>query len=248
MAAIHTLLTGLARERATGSLSVTPSGKVFVDDGRVTFLECAGTPTVERLLTARGRLGSPRPDTPRALVDGGTVTKAELQFCVVGAVLDAAYFLLPAPMPTARPKFRPGERHWLGGQWGFEVAWLIRECTRRRAALAQTWPVDELDGVPVTPVARPPAQRVTLSALEWQILVSADQVSTPAELAERLGQPAYTVLLAVRRMGSAGLLTVPRLPLRRRHPPERPEPVPRAAPTVDLSVLAAVKKALEELP
>lgn len=237
MAAFHTLLAGLARERASGSLSMGPAGKAFVDEGQVTFLECPGTPTVERMLIARGRVNPTR------------ITKAELQFCVVGAVLDAAYFLLPAE-PAARPKFRPGDRHWLGTQWRFEVAWLIRECTRRRAQLAKTWPSADLDNVPVTPAPRPPGQRVMLSDLEWQILVGADRVATPAVLADRLGQPIYTVLLAVRRMAAAGLLVAPAPPpaaLPRRRGQALDRQVPYAAPLADVNVLAAVKKALEEL-
>ncbi|MFI6498856.1 hypothetical protein [Nonomuraea typhae] len=231
MAAVYTLLAGLARERATGSVSVRHTGKVYLRDGRVTHLESPRAPSVERLLTARAR--------PEGY------TRAELQFCVVGAVLDAAYFVLPAELPVDRPKFRPGERPPLNARLEFEPAWLVRECARRRAQLAQIWPSAELDEAPVTPAARLPGHRAMLSRLEWEILVSADRLATPADLADRLGQPAYTVLLAIRRMAAAGLLVAPLPPRRRGRGLDRA--VPPAVPMSDPTILAAVKKALEDL-
>jgi hypothetical protein len=208
MTAIQTLLTGLARERASGSISFAGTGKAFLDGGRVTYLECDRTPPLEDMLAARGRTV-------------GGLTLAELQFCVVGAVLDAAGFLFSAELST-RPRFRPGERHPYGEVWAFEVAWLIRECARRRSELAQTWPSTELDSVPVTPAHRPPGQRVTVGELEWEILIHADGVATPADLAARLGQPVYTVLLTVRRMAALGLLTHPERSPVPQNPPEQP--------------------------
>ncbi|MFD9940648.1 hypothetical protein ACFWYW_16235 [Nonomuraea sp. NPDC059023] len=231
MAAVHTLLTGLARERATGSLNVLPAGKAYLREGRITHLECPRTPSVERLLTARG--------------GAGAYSRAELEFCVAGAVLDAAYFLLPAELPAARPKFRPGECPRPHTRLEFELAWLVGECARRRAQLAQIWSSAELDDVPVTPAARLPGHRATVSALEWEILLGADRVATPAELADRLGQPAYSVLLAVRRLAAAGLLVAPLMPRRRGRALDRS--VPPALPQSDPDVLAAVKRALEEL-
>ncbi|GAA0915549.1 hypothetical protein [Nonomuraea longicatena] len=240
MAAIQTLLTGLARERASGSISLAGTGKAYLDGGRVTFLESDGTPSLEDMLTARGRT-----------IDG--LTRAELQFCVVGTVLDAAGFLLSAEL-SARPRFRPGERHPYGEVWAFEVAWLIRECARRRSELAQTWPSTELDGVPVTPAHRPPGQRVTVGELEWEILIHADGVATPADLAVRLGQPVYTVLLTVRRMAALGLLTRPEPASGPQPPPEEPHRskktaasrMPDVAETVDGADVSDVAEVVGE--
>lgn len=249
MPAFDTLLTGLAKERASGSIRLGRTGTVFLADGRVTYMECAQTPSVEDLLTARGKVSATvlrkaQKEGGDLLVDSGAVTKGELQFCVLGAVLDAAFFLLPSK--GTRPKFRPGEGHWLGAQWYFEVAGLIRECARRRTRLAQLWPTAEYDTSPVIPVSRPRCHRIMLSDVEWEVLVHTDREATPLDLARRLGRPAYSTLLAVRKMAAAGLLQQPdQLPRRVKQEYDRP-PAPVHEPT-DMDVLVRLKKALEEL-
>lgn len=253
MPPFDTLLAGLARERASGSLRLGRTGTVFLADGRVTYMESAQTPGVEDILAARGRVTvaalrrAQKEGDGQALLEDGALSRGELQFCVLSAVLDAAYFLLPAK--GARPKFRPGERHWLDTQWYFEVAGLVRECARRRTRLAAIWPSADFDTTPVTAVRRLPGHRAVLGELEWQLLVNADGQTTPLELARRIGCPAYSVLLAVRRLAAAGLITAadPTLPTRPgRDPAEERPPVPQADPT-DLDVLIRLKKALEEL-
>ncbi|MBT2228238.1 hypothetical protein [Nonomuraea sp. NEAU-A123] len=213
MAPLDTLLAGLARERSTGALRVGRAGTIFLSEGRVTYMECAHTPGVERVLAARGRL--PEAALRRLQADGGCrrlleegpVTLGELQYCVLGAVLDAAFFLLP--VGGNRPKFRPGEQHWLGGQWYFDVAGLMRECARRRAYLAQIWPSALLDTAPVRPLPRLPGNGVMLDSVQWEVVTGADAEATPLDLAKRLGRSGYSVLLAVRRMAAAGLLAPP---------------------------------------
>ncbi|MEV0196971.1 hypothetical protein [Nonomuraea sp. NPDC050691] len=213
MATLDTLLASLTNDRPTGALRVGRVGTVFLDEGRVTYMECAQTPGVERLLTARGRM--PEAALRRIQADGGcerllaegAVTLGELQFCVLGAVLDAAFFLLPAT--GTRPKFRPGERHWLGGRWYFEVSGLVRECARRRAQLARIWPSADVDTAPVRPASRLSGQGVTLTAVQWEIVTRADEEATPLDLARRLGRSGYSVLLAVRRLAASGLLAPP---------------------------------------
>lgn len=249
MPPFDTLLTGLARERASGSIRLGRAGTVFLADGRVTYMECAQTPGVEDLLVASGRVSATvlrkaQKEGGDILVDSGAVTRGELQFCVLGAVLDAALFLLP--FKGTRPKFRPGETHWLGEQWYFEAAGLIRECARRRTRLAQLWPSEEYDTTPVVPVSRPRCHRLCLSDLEWEVLVHTDRQATPLDLAKRLGRPAYSTLLAVRRLAAAGLLELPRetalLPKRIRD--GSPPPI---ATGTDIDVLVRLKRALEEL-
>lgn len=167
MTRLDALLGGLARERSTGALRLGRNGTIFLHDGRVTYMECAQTPGVERLLTARGRMteaalrGLQADGGCARLLEEGALTPGELQFAVLGAVLDAAFFLLP--ISGTRPKFRPGERHWLGGQWFFDVAGLVRECARRRAHLADIWPSAEVDTLPVRPVPWLPGHGVTLT-------------------------------------------------------------------------------------
>ncbi|MEV4019360.1 hypothetical protein AB0J35_53640 [Nonomuraea angiospora] len=213
MTRLDALLAGLARERSTGALRLGRNGTIFLHDGRVTYMECAQTPGVERLLTARGRMteaalrGLQADGGCARLLEEGPFTPGELQFAVLGAVLDAAFFLLP--ISGTRPKFRPGERHWLGGQWFFDVAGLVRECARRRAHLADIWPSAEVDTLPVRPVPWLPGHGVTLTRVQWEVIVGADHKATPLELAKQLGRSGHAVLLAVRRLAAAGLLVPP---------------------------------------
>ncbi|MEU8246034.1 hypothetical protein [Nonomuraea sp. NPDC048916] len=269
MAPLDTLLTGLARERSTGALRVGRAGTVFLDEGRVTYMECVQTPGVERLLTARGRATEATLRRVQAdggcerLLDEGVLTLGELQYCVLGAVLDAAFFLLP--VGGSRPKFRPGERHWLGGRWYFEVSGLLRECARRRAQLAQIWPSAEVDTAPVRPAPWLAGQGVTLGKVEWEVVARADHEATPLDLARQLGRSGYSILLAVRRLAAAGLLAPheepepaeePTLPRRTRQAVKASAaggtagplfgPAVTADPT-DLALLLRLKKALEEL-
>ncbi|GGO65477.1 transcriptional regulator [Nonomuraea cavernae] len=269
MAPLDTLLAGLARERSTGALLVGRAGTVFLDEGRVTYMECVQTPGVERLLTARGRSteatlrGMQADGGCERLLAEGVLTLGELQYCVLGAVLDAAFFLLP--VGGTRPKFRPGERHWLGGRWYFEVSGLLRECARRRAQLARIWPSAEVDTAPVRPAPWLTGQGVTLGRVEWEVVARADHKATPLDLARQLGRSGYSILLAVRRLAAAGLLVPreepapaedPRLPKRSRQAVKAPStggstgpplgPAVTADPT-DLALLLRLKKALEEL-
>ncbi|GAA3552172.1 hypothetical protein GCM10022419_035600 [Nonomuraea rosea] len=213
MTRLDTLLAGLAREQSTGALRLGRNGTIFLSEGRVTYMECAQTPSVERLLTARGlmteaALRELQADggSDRLLADG-PITAGELQYAVLGVVLDAAFFLLP--LSGTRPKFRPGEQHWLGGHWFFDVPGLVRECARRRAQLAQVWPSADMDTLPVRPAPRLPGHGVTLSRIQWEVLIQADHKATPLELAKLIGRSAYSVLLAVRRLAAAGLLAPP---------------------------------------
>ncbi|WP_051760801.1 hypothetical protein [Herbidospora cretacea] len=228
---IDDVLSELAESRATGALKAGRSGTVYLSGGRVCYVECARTPSVEELLTASGRLTLSGMRTARqsaaATADGGdmlvrrgVLSRGELQLCVLGATLDASFFLFGANVP--KPKFREGDRHWLGIHWFFDVPGLFRECHRRRARLDRAWPSAELDSRPVAPVRRIRSQHVVLTALQWEILLNADAETTPAELAKRIGRPAYTTLLAVREMAAAGLLECPEPP-----PPEKPPDLPK---------------------
>ncbi|MFI6919827.1 DUF4388 domain-containing protein [Nonomuraea spiralis] len=284
MTALDSLLAGLARERATGALRLGRNGTVFLSDGRVTYMECAQTPGVERLFAARGRVSESalralQADGGRArLLQEGPVTLAELQYAVLGVVLDAAFFLLP--VTGVRPKFRPGEEHWLGGQWFFDVPELVRECARRRDQLTGIWPSSDVDTQPVRPIPRLPGHGVALSQVQWEVVVRADQKATPLELARHLGRSGYSVLLAVRKLAAAGLLAPPDPARPAATPPRRPDdnpgttdPLPRRVPSpvpvpartgeggshqaagprptadpTDLTLLRRLKKALEEMP
>ncbi|MEV0973116.1 hypothetical protein [Microtetraspora glauca] len=250
---LDSVLAGLAQDKATGSLRVGRNGTIFLTRGRVSYAECTGTPNVEELLTASGRISasavrkarqvvSADPDPVNGgdlLVGKGVLTRGELEFCVLGATLDASFFLLDTALDTtgARPgprsRFRDGERHWLGTHWFFDVPGLFRECRRRKARLDRAWPSTELDTQPVIPVRRIPGRHVVLTAVQWEVLLGADTTATPAELARRLGRPAYSTLLAVRELGAAGLLAT-RVEPAAPSPPTLPRRGDRSGPRAEL--------------
>lgn len=280
MPTVENVLSGLADDRATGVLRLGKAGALYLTGGRVTYAESPAAPRVEDLLTSGRRISAQAVRQARQaatedrwggelLVAQGVLTRGELEFCVLSSVLDAAYFLFEAT--GHRPRFRPGDRHWLGPQWYFDVTGLLRECRRRRAQLNQAWPSEELDALPVVPVGRVTAQRVVLTSLQWEVLVGADSTATPGDLAHKLGRPAYSVLLAVRQLAAAGLLHMPQagadatpgaLPKRVKNGAEGPREPPDTAagparpsavlplatgdPT-DINLLIRLKNALEAL-
>ena len=242
--ASRTYFSGLADDRATGSLRLGKAGTFYLTDGRVTYAESTAAPRVEDLLTAGRRISAHAVRQARQaaaegrrggeqLVDKGVLTRGELEFCVLNAVLDAAYFLCDAT--GHRPRFRPGELHWLGPQWYFDVTGLFRECKRRKARLDETWPSAELDTLPVVPLGRITAQRVVLTpAAVGGAGRRRLRDDLPPIWRSKLGRPAYSVLLAVRQLASSGLLRMPEpepgaVPPPRRDPPSR-APSPLACP------------------
>lgn len=271
---LDAVLTGLAHDEATGSLRVGKDGTVYLARGRVSYVECAATPGVEELLGASGRITASgvrharqeagQGDGGALLVSKGVLSRGELEFCVLSATLDAAFFLLRPFLfqgRTARTRFREGDGHWLGVHWYFDVPGLLGECARRRARLERAWPSDELDARAVTPLRRIPGTHALLTRSQWELLLAADSTATPIELARRLGRPAYSTLLAVRELASAGLVltgdpAAPALPRRTPRPPagraeDRPpgtEGLPQVnADATDVNLLLRLRDALEAL-
>ena len=264
---LDAVLTGLAHDNATGSLRLGKEGIVYLTRGRVSYVECATTPGVEELLAASGRISAtgvrgvrqaagPEADGGDLLVSKGVLSRGELEFCVLGATLDASFFLLRSGMPRSR--FKDGDTHWLGPHWYFDVPGLFRECDRRMARLERAWPSAELDGRPVVPVGRLNGGHVLLTAPQWELVLAADSTATPVDLARRLGRPAYSTLLAVRELAAAGLLArqaaaeadTPALPKRTPAGPSgdasaRPRPTEVGA--ADVNLLIKLRDALEAL-
>ncbi|MEO3857080.1 helix-turn-helix domain-containing protein [Acrocarpospora sp. B8E8] len=234
---IEATLTSLAGDGATGALRAGRAGTIYLHEGRVCLVECQGTPSVEELLTTSGRISANGVRTTRQaaagdggdmLVRRGVLTRGELQLCVLGATLDASFFLFGMAGPKLR--FKDGDRHWLGTYWYFDVPALLLECRRRRARLDRAWPSAELDGKPVRPVRRIGSKHVVVSSAQWEILLAADGESTPAELAKKIGLSAYATLVAVRELAAADLLVRP-------EPATKPEPKPELPRRTDRSGL-----------
>jgi hypothetical protein len=217
------LLTQVAGERQTGALVVGghPGGTVYVIEGHVTHAESAAAPGVGELLTASGRLagrtwqgaldaGTSRARVGELLVTQGHLTQGELELCVLGTIYDAAYFALgPASAPV---EFLEGAMHWLGPVVRVDAGALNREARRRGRLLDEIFADPRVDVAPVNPVSRPPVERVTLTAAQWELLVSADGQRTPADLAQLLGRAGYATIQELRRLAALGLIELPPAP------------------------------------
>ena len=216
------LLTQAGGERQTGALVVggQPGGTVYLIEGQVTYAESAAAPGVGELLTASGRLaartwqaaldaGTSRAQVGQILLDQGHLTQGELELCVLGATYDAAYFALsPASAPV---DFLDGAAHWLGQVVRVDPAAVTREARRRSRLLDEIYPYPQLDTAAVIPVPRPPVERITLTAAQWELLVHADGQRTPADLAQLLGRAGFATIQELRRLAALGLIEAPQI-------------------------------------
>ena len=214
------LLTQVAGERQTGALVVggQPGGTVYLIEGQVSYAESAAAPGVGELLTASGRLaartwqaaldaGTSRAQVGQLLLDQGHLTQGELELCVLGATYDAAYFALsPASAPV---DFLDGAAHWLGQVVRVDPGAVTREARRRARLLDEIFPYPQIDTAAVIPVPRPPIERITLTAAQWELLVQADGQRTPADLAQLLGRAGYATIQELRRLAALGLIERP---------------------------------------
>ncbi|MER7280751.1 ADAM 12 protein [Dactylosporangium sp. NPDC000244] len=224
----------LAAQGATGALTVRgePGGVIFLRGGLVNGCESPAAPSVDRLLTACGkveeRVWETIPSRPaRALVEGGHVTVAEIELCALQALYDAAFFVLSTA--RAELRFDEGIEHWLGAEGTVTADQVCDHVARQRRMLDEVHPSEATDLAPVVPVLRPGLDRVLLSGLQWEIVLHADGQRTPQELAGLLGRSAYAVTLDVRRLAAAGLVSVPETPAEA--PPVRAvAPVPHETP------------------
>jgi hypothetical protein len=261
-------LAQLAKEGATGALTVhgEPGGVLFLRDGLVNGCESPAAPSVDRLLTACGkveeRIWETIPSRPaRALVEGGHVTAAEIELCALQALYDAAFYVLGTA--RAELRFDEGIEHWLGADGTVTADQVCDSVARQRRMLDEVHPSDATDLAPVVPVLRPGLDRVLLSGLQWEIVLHADGQRTPQELAGLLGRSAYAVTLDVRRLAAAGLVTPPSpadaaeqapaavvppepAPTPQEEPP--PEPLPHRVPGTFTFEEPAAPRGRRELP
>jgi hypothetical protein len=226
----------LAALGVTGALTVVgePGGVIFLREGLVNGVESPAAPSVDRLLTACGkveeRVWETIPSRPaRALVEGGHVSAAEIEVCAVNALYDAAYFVLSTE--RAELRFAPDIEHWLGADCTVTADQLCDHVARQRRILDEVHPSDVTDTAPVRPVLRPGLDRVLVSGLQWEIVLHADGERTPQELAGLLGCSAYAVTLDVRRLAAAGLIEPPVVAVTEPSPPV-PGPATSSPPVV----------------
>ncbi|GAB2871419.1 hypothetical protein GCM10027074_43710 [Streptomyces deserti] len=206
-------LAGLAAERATGALS-TESGIVYLSAGHVVHVESAHAPDLGTLLTRSGALApdgwweavdraGARRQVGRHLVDSGRLTTGALELCHLGALFDAAYFVLAPDGPVVR--FRPGAAHWLGAVRPVPFDTVLRESRRRRALLHRIWPEPAVDTAPLARV--PDADPAALPARRRRTLAQIDGARTAAQIAANLACRTFHTLVELRRLAADGLVT-----------------------------------------
>ncbi|MFD5481990.1 hypothetical protein [Streptomyces hawaiiensis] len=230
------LLGTLAAQGATGALS-TESGIVYLAAGHVVHVESAVTPDLGDLLTHSGALAPDgwweaidragrRCRVGRQLVDSGHLAAGALELCHLGALFDAAYFVLAHDGPALR--FRPGAAHWLGAVRSVPVDTVLRESRRRRELLHRIWPEPDVDRAPLARVPGPDA--ADLPARRGRTLAQVDGVRTAAQIATALACRTFHTLVELRRLAAAGLVApvAPRLPVP--SPALAPAPAPASAP------------------
>ncbi|WP_055567712.1 hypothetical protein [Streptomyces atriruber] len=255
--AISPLLTRLATERATGAF-LRAQGTLYLVEGRVVHAESPAAPGIDVLLTAGGALAAQgwqdalssagrRHEVGRELVATGRVTTGELEMCHLGALFDAAFFVLGAASGPTR--FRYGVAHWLGRVRPVPAAAVERETLRRRALLDSIWPRPEVDTAPVVP--RQPARGQAVTVRQRALLRLADGVRTPTAIAWALGRPSFHTLIEVRRLAAAGLVEAPGTPEGEPGSSTRPTALPFPDPAdcaePDIALLRRVRDALEAL-
>ncbi|MFB7933974.1 hypothetical protein [Streptomyces sp. NPDC056039] len=206
------LLGTLAAQGASGALS-TESGVVYLASGHVVHVESAVTPDLGDLLTHSGALAADgwwaaidqagrRCRVGRQLVDSGQLAAGALELCHLGALFDAAYFVLAHDGPVLR--FRPGVAHWLGAVRSVPVDALLRESRRRRELLHRIWPEPCVD---LAPLARAPdADPSDLPARRSRTLAQVDGVRTAAQIATALACRTFHTLVELRRLAAAGMV------------------------------------------
>ncbi|MGI5365441.1 hypothetical protein [Streptomyces iakyrus] len=223
----------LAEQGATGALS-TETGIVYLAAGHVVHVESAVTPDLGDLLTHSGALAPDgwweaidqagrRCRVGRQLVDSGHLAAGALELCHLGALFDAAYFVLAHDGPALR--FRPGAAHWLGAVRSVPVDTVLRESRRRRELLHRIWPEPAVDRAPLARVPGPDA--ADLPARRGRTLAEVDGVRTAAQIATVLACRTFHTLVELRRLAAAGLVTpvAPLVPA----PTSAPAPAPAPA-------------------
>ncbi|MFE7902406.1 hypothetical protein ACFU3E_33920 [Streptomyces sp. NPDC057424] len=228
------LLGTLAAQGATGALS-TESGIVYLAAGHVVHVESAVTPDLGDLLTHSGALAPDgwweaidqagrRCRVGRQLVDSGHLAAGALELCHLGALFDAAYFVLAHDGPALR--FRPGAAHWLGAVRSVPVDTVLRESRRRRELLQRIWPEPDVDRAPLARVPGPGAR--DLPARRGRTLAQVDGVRTAAQIAMTLACRTFHTLVELRRLAAAGLVTpvAPLVPVPSVAPPSAPASAP----------------------
>jgi len=245
---IGELLARLAAEGASGVLS-RESGALHLVRGRVVHAESAVAPGVDVLLLAGGGLDrdvwkrvAARQDAVRILVDDGHLPRGVVELCLLGALFDAAYFILePGDAPA---RFRYDDSGDVPGVVRpVEAGVLERETARRRALLERVWPDGRTDAAPLLRLdSRPPPR---LPARRRAVLDQVDGERTAADIAHRLGRRAYPTVLDVRRLAAAGLVGPDSPPVASTSPV--PAPGPLADDDPHITLLKRLRDALEAL-
>jgi hypothetical protein len=234
-------LLELAAEQATGALYLNGrwGGTIFLDRGRIGYVESVLTPGIEALLLRRAYndehswaelvAGLRRGETAAAITAAGQLLRSSSASAVDTEILrrsalaDAALAVLGTAVPEparSRMRFRPGEKHWCETMTTFAVPDVLAEVNRRKAILGRMTLGVQPRRV-VRRVPKLPIERIRLTATQWNIAQSADGSTTPLDLAWLLGHGAFATTVAVHQLARLGVVTTD---------PDLPQPASRAVP------------------
>jgi hypothetical protein len=192
---------------ATGAVRVldAPGGTVYLTEGRISYAECPLACGINRLLTGSGRLSS---QSWRAVLATGRsgarvgaelsrlglMPPAEVEIAVLAAIYAAAHFLFNA---RSRIRFEIGVTHPIGAVTDVDLQTACSEVDRRHQVLSEAWSDSGIDTTVIVPARQIDGHYVSLTALQWEIIVAAGRRRTPIEMARAMGRDTFATLLAV---------------------------------------------------
>jgi hypothetical protein len=243
---------------ATGVLRIAgvPGGAVYVQRGRIAYVECPLVCGLNRMLAASGRTGAEALRiaaavrdrhaatgiTSTEIVGADPLTPVELKAMLLATLHSAAYFVFDT---VAETRFEIGVRHPMAGVVALDLSGVRAELVRRRSVLRAIWPYDHVDRAPLMPTCRIAGHHAGLTTSHWEIAVRANRRHTPMDLAKLLGRDTYATMVAVRRMVASRLIETTKAPAvdapaaqipkqRRVRPAVHAEVAPRACPATVL--------------
>lgn len=183
-----------------------PGGQVYLEDGRVVLVESALTPGLDLLLIRR--TGSADWAEARDLVERGELGAHVVEALRQHAVADAAAALLATDGTTlVRSRFVPGEQPWTRLSRPLAAEELLAEAGRRRH-LAVRLGVSVRTGSRPARAPRLPTPAVRLTAVQWDLVATADGRRTVRDLAWMHGVGVYATVLEVAALQRQGLLVL----------------------------------------
>lgn len=213
------VLRSLAGARATGILHLSGSyaSIVCLRDGGVYLAHAETGPSLRQVFVATGVLTETQWDRSveasrqggqliDALLEVGEASPERLRRALYEHTVSTLFELL---VPNANHyRFGPNEVHQIGTQYTFPVDDVLNAAGARLAEFREIARSIPSTDVVTRVVPRLPegAEPLTVSAIEWQVLVAVDGRATVAQIAATIGHSAFTVFSALHRLLQVGAI------------------------------------------